>query len=170
MTIEQVLQKDTLPAPVELWVLDGTEKGGVILRFTNQLLNGANPTFGGNIYQALPFQTSGWDTSSEGTSPQPQVIFANVTKYLQSLCLQYNDFIRWRVTRFVTFEPYLDTGATPDGNAVFNVGSALVEQKTKQNKKELGFKLTMVVDAPNAMIPGEQVLRREFPGAGLFRK
>jgi phage-related protein len=67
---------------------------------------------------------------------------------------------------------YTTTSHQPyaDSNQVFGTSVYSIEQKTKQSKYEIEFRLASIVDAPQMKLPRQQVLRTEFPGAGLFRK
>jgi phage-related protein len=73
-----------------------------------------------------------------------------------------------------TPSPYQYTTTThrpyADPNQVFNTCVYVIEQKSKQNKHEIEFKLSSIIDQPNMKLPRQQVLRAEFPGAGLFKK
>lgn len=71
-----------------------------------------------------------------------------------------------------TYQPTttVQVNPTADNTQVFNTCVYNIEQKTKQNKYEIEFKLSSIIDTPQMKLPRQQVLRAEFPGAGLFRK
>lgn len=171
MTIQQDFQKPVIQGLVELYTFDLTALGGTILRFTPNTVGGtAVVSFGGQAFQPLPVMGDGWETSIDGAPPRPKLKFSNITRFIQSFLTQYNDCIGATVTRQLTTETYLDSGATPDGTQIITQQVYLVNQLTKQNKYEVEFTLCSVLDAPNLKFPRKQVLRAEFPGAGLFRK
>jgi lambda family phage minor tail protein L len=171
MTIAQDLKQPVLPNYIELFILDLTPLGGPLLRFTPNTAAGASSIlFGGNTYQPLPVAGSGWETSIDGSPPQPTLKVSNVTKFLQAYLATYKDFVGARLTRYQTLDKYLDNGSSPDSTQTFNMCVYMVEQKTKQNKYEIEFKLSAIIDSPQLKLPRQQVLRTEFPGAGLFRK
>jgi lambda family phage minor tail protein L len=119
---------------------------------------------------AIPIEGAGWHLSVNGAPPQPSLKVSNVARYLQPYVSQFNDLIGAKVTRVQILDKYLDTGSSPDPSQVFNACVYLIEQKTRQNRQEIEFKLVSVIDAPQFKLPRGQVTRAIFPGAGLFRK
>jgi lambda family phage minor tail protein L len=171
MTIAQDLKLSALPNYIELFILDLTPIGGSVIRMTPNTVAGTSSiSFGGNTYTPMPVTGSGWETSMDGQAPQPTLKISNVTKFVQSYLSTYKDMVGARLTRYQTFDKYLDSGSSPDSSQVFNTCIYVIEQKTKQNKYEVEFKLSSIIDAPQQRLPRQQVLRTEFPGAGLFRK
>jgi phage-related protein len=120
--------------------------------------------FDGNTYIAFPIQGDGFETASNGSPPQPTLRISNVTKYIQSYLGLYQDLVGAKVTRFLTFKNLLDTPSEVFGQQVY-----LVHQLVSQTKDQIEFKLCSVLDNKQIKLPREQVLRNEFPGAGLFR-
>ena len=171
MTIAQDLKASALPNYIELFVLNMTAIGGTTLYFTPSTVAGsASIVFGGTTYVPLPISGSGWETSIDGAAPQPTLKVSNVTKYIQSYLTTYDDLVGARLTRYQTFDKYLDNGSSPDSSQVFNTCVYSIEQLVSQNKYEIEFKIASIIDTPQLKLPRKQVLRAEFPGAGLFRK
>lgn len=171
MTIEQDLKQPAVGKYVELFILDLTPFGGPVLRFTPATDEGvASLSFGSEEFTALPITGSGWETSIDGAPPQPTLRVSNVLRFIQSYLTEYDDLIGAKLTRLQTLSKYLDAGSSPDSTQVFNSCVYLIEQKTKQNKLEIEFKLVSVIDAPQFKLPRGQVTRTIFPGAGLFRR
>jgi phage-related protein len=52
---------------------------------------------------------------------------------------------------------------TADANQVFGMCVYVIEQKTKQNKNEVEFKLASIIDTPQLKLPRGQVLRSKSP-------
>lgn len=171
MTIHQDLKASALPNYIELFVLDMTPLGGTVIYMTPNTVNGASSlSFGGQAYTAMPINGAGWETTIDGAAPQPLIKISNVTKFIQSYLTSFADLVGARITRYQTFDKYLDSGATPDSTQVFNTCVYVVQQKTKQSKYEIEFRLSSIIDVPTMKLPRQQVLRAEFPGAGLFQK
>jgi len=171
MTVAQDLQKSALPGLVQLFTLDLNPIGVAQVFHFTPTPNGTTGTavFGGVTYTAFPIQAEGFEVSGDGSAPQPTLRVSNITRYLQSELTAYQDIVGAKVTRTLTFETYLDTGSTPDSSQVFGVQSYLIQQLVTQNKLELVFRLCTILDRSTLKLPREQVLRKEFPGAGLFR-
>lgn len=171
MTIAQDLKSSVVGEVLELFVLDLTPRSGPVLYFTPYTNGGTSSvSFGGQVYTALPISGSGWETSMDGAPPQPTLKVSNVSRFIQPYLASYNDLVGCRLTRKQTLGKYLDSGSSPDVTQVFNTSIYVIEQKTKQNKSEIEFKLSSIVDAPLFKLPRGQVLRKDFPGAGLYRK
>lgn len=172
MTIAQDIQKPVLPGIIELYIFDMVAIGGPVLYFTpNVSPNGVgNVSFGGQVYNPLPVGGTGWEVSIDGAPPRPSMKISNITRFIQPFLTQYKDCVGTKVTRMITTETYLDSGATPDGTAVLSNQVYYVNQLASQTKYEVEFKLASPLDNPNLKLPKEQVLRNKFPGAGLFRK
>ena len=171
MTIQQDLKQPVLASYIELFQLDLTALGGPVRYFTPATVNGAaSVSFGGQVYTALPITGSGWETSIDGSPPQPTIVVSNVARFVQPDVTTYRDLVGAKLTRLQTLSKYLDSGSSPDSSQIFNTCVYLIAQKTKQNRREIAFKLASVIDAPQFKLPKGQVLRKEFPGAGLYRK
>ncbi|MGH6646208.1 phage minor tail protein L [Aquabacterium sp.] len=171
MTIKQDLQSPALPDHVELYQLDLSKLGGETLYFTPHTANGVTSlSFGGQSYMALPVSGSGWEMAIDGAPPQPTLKVSNISRFIRPYLTTFNDLVGAKLTRLQTFTKYLDNGATPNASQVFNTCVYLIEQKTRDTKQEIEFKLSSVIDSPQTRLPKGQVLRTIFPGAGLFRK
>lgn len=171
MTIQTEIQKTAVSPLIELFTLDLTPIGGSILRFTPNTVEGTSSVaFGGTVYMALPITGSGWETSIDGAPPRPTLTISNVTRFIQSYLNLYNDLVGASVTRTLTLEKFLDSGSSPDSSQILFSDKFRISQKTRQNKREVEFVLSSVLDTANFKLPRRQVLRTTFPGAGLFRK
>jgi lambda family phage minor tail protein L len=171
VTIAQDLRNPVKPGYVELFQLDLTALGGSVLYFTPHTVGGSTSvSFGGQVYTALPIGGSGWETSIDGAPPQPVLTVSNVNRFIQSYLSTYHDLVGARLTRITTFDKYLDSGSSPNSTQVISTNTYLIEQKTRQNKVQIDFKLSSLIDAPQFKLPRGQVLRKDFPGAGLYRK
>ena len=170
MSIQADLLQPALPKYIELFVIDATVLGGPVWHVCPATNMGAAPiSFGGQAYDPLPIAGTGWQSLIDGAPPQPTLKVSNVTRYLTPYLTAYADLVGATVTRYQTFDKYLDSGSNPDSTQVFNTGVYLIVQKVSANKDEVQFKLSSVIDAPSLKIPRKQLLRAEFPGIGLFQ-
>lgn len=171
MSIRQDLQKDAVPAFIELYKVDLNPCGVAEIFFLSPHSRNGDPiSFDGQEYTPFPITGEGWEQSFDGAPPQPTLRVSNVTKFLQTYLTDYDDLVGALVTRVLTLESYLDDGATPNGSQVFGEQVYVIEQLTGQNKVELTFLLSSLLDSKRIKLPRGQVLRAEFPGAGLFRR
>lgn len=170
MTIHQELQKEAVGVLIELYTFDLTAYGGPLFYLTPNSRNSASISFGGQEYMAFPIQGSNFETNTDGKQPQPTLVLGNVTQFIQNYLTDYNDCVGATVTRVLTLEKYCDHGDTPDPTQTFGSQLYKVFQLSTQEKNFIEFKLASLIDRPGRKFPPEQVLRKEFPGAGLFRK
>lgn len=169
--ISTTLQKEQLPALIDLYTIDCNPCGlAQTFYLSPNTLNGTNISFGGQAYTAFPISGEGWETSTDGSPPQPMLRVSNITKVIQPYLSQYQGLVGAIVTRKLTFSSFLDTGATPDGNQYFGEQVYEIAQVSKHTKDMIEFKLQSILDLPRKKIPRQQVLRSVFPRAGLFRK
>ena len=156
---------------IELYVMDCTAIGGGVFRFTNNLTAaGGNLVFGGNTYVALPIHTSGWDFNSAGTTPKPTLAVSNVNKTLLNYVVALGDLVGAKVTRYRTYEKFLDTGSAPDSSKYVGPDVYIIEQKTSHNKNIISWQLTSILDRMGMKIPRRQILKdKGFPGVSRTR-
>lgn len=158
-------------ALVELYKLDLTRFAEGILYFTPATVGGASSiSFGSQVYAALPITIDGLSVSADGAPPRPTLKFSNISKFAQPYLTDYNDIIGARITRILTLEKFLDSGASPDSTQIISTATFIIQQLIKLNKIEIEFVLSSLIDSPNFKLPRGIVLRSEFPGSGLFRK
>lgn len=168
--ITQTLQESTLPAYIELFELDCSAFGGSTYRFTNSIPKSGNAIqFGGETYMLLPVELSGLDAKSDGTQSRPTLSISNVSKVLLSAVISLGDIVGAKFTRHRTFEPYLDSGATPNPTQKLT-DVFFVAKKTKHNKQILEFELCSALEKAEFKIPRRQVLKKDFPGVGSYRQ
>jgi lambda family phage minor tail protein L len=156
---------------VELYQLDCTALGGTVYNFTNNTSpSGGALYFGGIAYTAIPIQTTGWDFTSTGTTPKPTLTVSNVNKTLLSVVISLGDLVGAKVTRYRTYEKFLDSGSSPDATKFVGPDVFTVEQKTGHNHTAITWQLTSVLDRLGMKLPRRQVLKdKGFPGVGRNR-
>lgn len=116
-------------------------------------------SFGGNIYTTIEMESEGFESSGKGRLPTPRIRISNVALWGSTLINALGDPYGARVTRYMTFDCYLDDGSTPDSEAVFLPQIFLIERKTAQNKRYIEFELSASIDQEGRMLPGRQILR-----------
>lgn len=155
--LEEKLLSFEVGERINLFELDATRLGGSVSRFTD-----ANRTvrMGGQVYAAIRITSSGWDWTTQGTVPRPQLKVSNVTKIGSSLVIGFDDVKGAVLTRKRTLSRYLDDGVEPNPGAFINpIDVYVVERKLTHNKFEISWQLASVADLESVMIPFRQVLR-----------
>jgi len=174
VSIEQDLQSAAPGTLVELIELDATAIGGDLSRFVNKAA--APVSWGGEVFVPLEFESEGWETTGQGSLPRPKVRVDNTKQALLSLVLGCSDLRGAKVTRWLTFARYLDSGADPDPGAWKSRDVYYVDSKPDQNKQYIELELASLMDLAGSQIPARQILRdwcgRQYrrwdPDAGEF--
>lgn len=172
--IDESLQSLEPGSLVTLYVLDATDLGGDLLRFTAGPLDGAPVEFDGDTYAPIPIEAEGFEWSGQGALPTPTLRVSNVGSAFVTLILGFNDLLGATVLRLRTFERFLDDGADPDPGAVFNAEMYRIERKVKMTGSEIEFELASSLDHEGVMLPRRVALRdscthryRRFTGSAF---
>ena len=173
-----------------------------ILRFHNNIKVIDSYIFWqGKTYFPAPIQAEGFDISSRGTLPTPVLrITAQKEEEIEALSIlrrtvhKYGDIIGAKVTRIRTFAKYLDAknfsdisqvdstqGAypspfpdeyEPDPYAEFPRDVFYVERKSSENKVNLEYELSALIDVEGIKLPRRVVLSQKcgftYRGCGCF--
>ncbi|MFN9476468.1 phage minor tail protein L [Acidovorax sp.] len=155
---------------VEFYVLDLTRLGGGIHRFTPHAVAPAGVTWRGETYIPMPISTSGWDISGTGALPRPMLKISNVHRLLLAEVIGLGDLVGGKLTRYRTFENYVDGNVNADPNAFLPPDKFLIEQLVEHTPTELTWQMTSVLDRFGMQLPRRQVLKDAgFPGVGRLR-
>jgi lambda family phage minor tail protein L len=167
---EQELQMFSMSAYVELFDIDTTViGGGTVYRFTPQSYSAANITWKGNTYTAFPIDVTGFEWSGTSNAPPtPTLTVSNVNKFLLAAVLSLGDLVGAKVTRWRTFQKFLDGQATPDPNAHFTPDIYLIDQKTTHNKEIIQWSLISPMDRQGLMLPKRQILKDEVSSSDIY--
>jgi len=160
MSIPATVQAPSVGRLVVLFDLDLAPLGGEVLRFTNNVdAGGATVQWRGHIYVPAEFEADGFEWSGKGALPRPRLRVSNVNRVFSAAIVEFADLLGARVTRWRTFERYLDNGAEPDPDAHLQPDIYVVERKLAQNKVFVEFELAAAMDQQGRKLPGRQVLR-----------
>lgn len=162
------LQSLSPSSTVELFVLDmsNTTSGGVLYFHagTNEL--NASVVWQGNTYTPWPVEASGFDTTTQGTLPQPKIKVANTAGMFSGETAANNDLLGCKIIRKRTFAKFLDAvnfkdGVNPDADPTQHAEDDIwfIEQKLSENRYELEFQLSSVFDLMGVQLPNRQILK-----------
>lgn len=154
---------------VELYKVDCTALGGAVYYVTPHTeTSGAAVEWDGVTHNVLPISSTGWDISSSGTQPKPQITVSNITADFLAPIITLGDMVGAEVTRTRTFAKHLDGGSDPDTSVFFPVDRFLIEKKLKQDNIAVTWQLTSKLDRMG-MTFGRKCLKRDFPGMSVIR-
>jgi len=129
------------------------------LYFTPSALTTSEIVFDGKTYTPIDIEAEGFEWSGNSAFPNPKLRITNVHLLASALVITYQDLIGAEVRRIRTFRQYLDNGATPDPDQIFDIDVFKVEQKTIHNQTMIEWKLSTAIDQENALLPSEQLVR-----------
>lgn len=175
-------------AEIELFSIDASVIGGGVYYFAPSAVEDATgvmiePSFGGQRYTVLPFDSEGWEFTSGGSLPQPTIRFSikretgdqlSAATFLMALVEEFDDLLGAQVYRFRTLRKYLDDGSEPNPQAHLGIENYEVRQRLNQNADMIEFRLGSALDLEDVMLPRRQVLNfcqwtyRIVDGAGNF--
>jgi lambda family phage minor tail protein L len=145
---------------VELFDLDlSIYQVGLIYRFCSSFTNTESILWQGNSYTLLPIVAEGFEVSGRGTLPTPTLKICNVGNLISAISSEFGDIIGATLTRWKTYEHYLDGGASADPNQHYPKEIWLIERKKNQNKVFVEFELSASIDQEGRLLPGRQILR-----------
>ena len=107
-----------------------------------------------------PYGATGFELTSDGRPPRPHLSVSNVGNFVGVLVSAYEDFVGATVTRWRTFQQYLDgePGADPDQH--FPADIFLINRKVSQTNESISFELSTPLDQTSKMLPGRIVQKR----------
>ena len=179
---------------------DSSEKD--ILRFHNNIkVFNSLIIWQGKTYFPAPIQAEGFDISSRGTLPTPTLrMTAQKEEGIQALSIlrraihKYGDIVGAKVTRIRTFAKYLDQANfssisqidgkqgiyesnfpdqyEPDPYAEFPRDIFYIERKSNENKINLEYELSALIDVEGIKLPRRVILSKKcgftYRGCGCF--
>lgn len=166
--LEAHVQGSSLGALVELIDIDATALGGTILRIVpaplRLFLGGgvvSQPvTWRGNIYTPHPLETDGWEWNNSGTPPSPKIRVANVDLSFTGLNIEYGDLVGATLTRWRTFDKFLDGQPEADPDSHFQLDIFKIDRKSLQTKSIVEYELASPVDQTGVLLPSDAVIKK----------
>lgn len=152
---------------IEMLVLDMTPAGAGKAYFhagTNGLMQPI--VWQGQVYDALPMETEGFNVVTKGALPRPKIRVANINGLLSAEVVNYDDLVGCRVIRKRTFAKFLDAvnfpgGVNPDADPTkkFTDDVWYIDSKTSENKYMIEWELASAFDVQGVQLPFRQVIQ-----------
>jgi lambda family phage minor tail protein L len=154
LKITREVQKLEPDALIALWILDLSGLGGSTYYFHGERsTGGANLTFNGQAFVAIPITAEGFAFNGTEQNPTPTLILSNVGTIVPALIRDYEDLVGAKVTRIRTFRKHLADGSDPDGAAQFSADVFFVNRRTSDNKIAVQFELGASTDVEGITLP-----------------
>lgn len=157
MTIETDVQSGWHDAIIELFELDLsslTGDSGDKFYFTSSLMpDNTKIQWKGIVYEPLPIEAVGFEKSSKGQLPQPELTVANVLGTLATVVNTFNDLVGAKITRRRTLMKYLDGSTSPDPSQEFPDDIFYIERKTAETNVTITWQLASKIDLEGLQLP-----------------
>ncbi len=153
---------------LEFFTLDATNyTGGPVLHFhagTNSLSGPV--TWQGQVYTPLPIAASGFDMTTQGSLPRPQLQIANIDGLISGELIEFNDLVGSKITRKRTHAKFLDAvnfpgGVNPTADPTQSYPDDVwyVEQKMAETRFMITWELSSAMDLWGVQLPQRQVIQ-----------
>lgn len=142
-----------------LKTLDGSAFGNTYRFCSSYNVSTGSVSFDGNLYTPIAVEAEGFEVSGKGRLPTPKLRIANTDLWGTTLINSLGDPIGAKVTRFLTFDRYLDGGVEEDGTAIYLPQIFVIERKVSQTREFIEFELSASMDQAGRMLPKRQILR-----------
>lgn len=177
MTVEQDASALSSEGYLELFEIDTTNiGGGDIFRFIPDGFDLTDVTWQNSVFTRFPISAEGFEwQGTTNAPPQPVLKLSNVNKVVLAAVITLGDIVGAKVTRWRTFEKYLDDQPQADPTAHFPEDIFFIQQKRTHSKLALEWSLSSALDIPGIKLPRRQILRDQTtgnlfaPGVGLIR-
>jgi lambda family phage minor tail protein L len=157
MSIQQEVRNSWHDSIVELFELDLepiTEDASDKYYFTGDIFpDGTKIQWQGQIYEPFPISITGFETTTKGTVPQPELTVANVLGTLAAVTNAFDDLVGAKITRRRTLGKYLDNGTSPDSSEEFPEDIYYIERKTSETSLSISWQLASKIDLEGLQIP-----------------
>lgn len=155
----QETQKLSTDPVVELFDFDATAIGGGIYYFYSGGPSDATMVWRGNGYVPIPLMAEGWEFSGKGSLPTPVFKISNIALLMSSIINNIGDPLGAKITRWKTFQRFLDGESDADPDKHFTKEIYQIERKTNQNDEFVEFELSAAIDQDGRKLPSRQVVR-----------
>lgn len=157
MSIENEVRSSWHDTIVELFELDLsviTEDAEDVFYFTKDIFpDGRKLQWQGNTYEPFPIEITGFETTTRGSVPQPELTAANVLGTLASAVGSFDDLVGAKVTRRRTLGKYLDNGTSPNPLEEFPPDIYYIERKTSESSLSISWQLASKIDLEGLQLP-----------------
>jgi lambda family phage minor tail protein L len=151
--INEESQKIQTSEIIELFDLDLTAFGDTTYYFIAGHSDTGSISWNGNVYQPFDVQADGFEYDGKGGAPTPKIRFSVTNPIITVFIAAYKDLIGAKITRTKTYKKFLDGQPTANPFAHFPKDIYRIEQKTSENRLQVEFKLSSILDQRGTQLP-----------------
>ena len=115
--------------------------------------------FNGNEYQPKPIEAVGWEWNGVGKLARPKLRLTNIDGLAMALVLSFGNLEGAEVTRYRTFQRFLDGMPDADPTAFFEPDRFYIDRLSASNKSFVEFELAAALDFQGVQLPRRICLR-----------
>ncbi len=157
-TVLQEAEKFSPTALIHLYVIDASNIGGGIFRFSNDCLpDGTDIVWQGNTYARYPVKADGFEFSAKGQLPRPRLVFSNLFGTFTALNRGFNDLSRAKFIRKRCYFKNLPGQPQANSNAAYPDDVYSFFRKVSQNKQQVEYELASAMEIDGPYLPARQV-------------
>lgn len=157
MSIENEVRQGWHDAIIEMFEIDlSTIADGFSGQYflTNEIMpDNSFVRWKGQTYTSFPIQAGGFDISTKGQMPQPEITVANVFGSFSAVVSSADDLVGAKVIRRRTLFKYLDNGPSPDSSQEFPEDIFYIERKTAETNLTITWQLASKIDLEGLLLP-----------------
>lgn len=157
MSIESDVRAGWHEAIIEMFEIDLStmmDGPGGNYFFTKEVLpDGSKVRWKGQVYEPFPIEATGFELTTQGQIPQPELTIANVFGTLGSLVNSANDLVGAKVIRRRTLFKYLDNGPSPASDQEFPEDIYFIERKVAETNLTITWNLSSKIDLEGLQLP-----------------
>jgi len=157
MSIENEVRQGWHDAIIEMFEIDlSTIADGFTGQYflTNEIMpDNSFVRWKGQVYTSFPIQAGGFDISTKGQIPQPEITVANVFGSFSAVVSSADDLVGAKVIRRRTLFKYLDNGPSPDSEQEFPEDIFYIERKTAETNLTITWQLASKIDLEGLLLP-----------------
>jgi lambda family phage minor tail protein L len=157
IVIRQESQKSETSPLIELYTLDLTALGDTIYYFTPNKPDAGSVVWQGNTYVSFDLEAEGFELDGKGSAPTPKIRFSVTNPVITGFINDFKDMIGAKITRCKTYVKFLDGEVSANPNAHYPLDIYKVERKSSENRFQVEFELSSVMDQRGAMLPGRTI-------------
>jgi len=157
--IDEKLNRLAVNTIIELYIMDATAVGGDIYRFTSSAYADSLISFQGETYTPIQFESSGWESTSDGTLPRPTMTISAISIAVIAAVISLNNFSKVEVTRIKTIKEFLDGESEEDGAQFLPREVYIVNRLISRNRVSVQIELASKIDRTGAKIPRRMAYR-----------
>ena len=144
--IDEKLNRLAVNTIIELYIMDATAVGGDIYRFTSSAYADSLISFQGETYTPIQFESSGWESTSDGTLPRPTMTISAISIAVIAAVISLNNFSKVEVTRIKTIKEFLDGESEEDGAQFLPREVYIVNRLISRNRVSVQIELASKID------------------------